>query len=110
MQALSQLSYGPTWRRGTLPERGRLVKKFNDLGAPERLRTSQPAERLRLAQKRQGRIDGRRYRSAANGETYGLRQLAEGDALCRCRSAYNLMNASCRPIVQALERSNRFCQ
>src|SRR5258708_39114099 len=28
MQALSQLSYGPTWRRGTLPERGHFVKKM----------------------------------------------------------------------------------
>jgi hypothetical protein len=27
MQALSQLSYGPTWRRGTLPDTIRLVKK-----------------------------------------------------------------------------------
>ena len=42
MQALSQLSYGPTWRRGTLPERGDFVKKMNDLRAPERLCASQP--------------------------------------------------------------------
>jgi hypothetical protein len=27
MQALSQLSYGPTWRRGTLPDRKDFVKK-----------------------------------------------------------------------------------
>jgi len=42
MQALSQLSYGPTWRRGTLPERVHFVKKMNDLRAPERLRPRQP--------------------------------------------------------------------
>jgi hypothetical protein len=34
MQALSQLSYGPTWRRGTLPDRGQFVKKMNGLRAP----------------------------------------------------------------------------
>jgi hypothetical protein len=31
MQALSQLSYGPTWRRGTLPEARQFVKKMNGL-------------------------------------------------------------------------------
>ena len=31
MQALSQLSYGPTWRRGTLPEGRQFVKKMNGL-------------------------------------------------------------------------------
>jgi hypothetical protein len=31
MQALSQLSYGPTWRRGTLPEAPQFVKKMNEL-------------------------------------------------------------------------------
>jgi hypothetical protein len=46
MQALSQLSYGPTWRRGTLPERRHFVKKMNDLRAPERLRARQPRQRL----------------------------------------------------------------
>ena len=36
MQALSQLSYGPTWRRGTLPDEGQFVKKMNDeLRAPD---------------------------------------------------------------------------
>jgi hypothetical protein len=34
MQALSQLSYGPTWRRGTLPDGGQFVKKMNELRAP----------------------------------------------------------------------------
>jgi hypothetical protein len=34
MQALSQLSYGPTWRRGTLPDRDQFVKKLNELRAP----------------------------------------------------------------------------
>jgi hypothetical protein len=31
MQALSQLSYGPTWRRGTLPDMGQFVKKMKGL-------------------------------------------------------------------------------
>jgi hypothetical protein len=31
MQALSQLSYGPTWRRGTLPDESDFVKKMNRL-------------------------------------------------------------------------------
>ena len=34
MQALSQLSYGPTWRRGTLPDEIHFVKKMNGLRAP----------------------------------------------------------------------------
>ena len=37
MQALSQLSYGPTWRRRTLPDTGLLVKEMNGLGPPDRL-------------------------------------------------------------------------
>jgi hypothetical protein len=39
MQALSQLSYGPTWRRRTLPERGHFVKKMNALRAPGEARS-----------------------------------------------------------------------
>ena len=35
MQALSQLSYGPTWRRGTLPDTRQFVKKMNELRAPK---------------------------------------------------------------------------
>ena len=35
MQALSQLSYGPTWRRGTLPDGVHFVKKMNGLRAPQ---------------------------------------------------------------------------
>jgi hypothetical protein len=31
MQALSQLSYGPTWRRGTLTDRVHYVKEMNEL-------------------------------------------------------------------------------
>jgi hypothetical protein len=34
MQALSQLSYGPTWRRGTLPDGSQFVKELNDLRTP----------------------------------------------------------------------------
>jgi hypothetical protein len=34
MQALSQLSYGPTWRRGTLPDKRKFVKKMNGLQHP----------------------------------------------------------------------------
>jgi hypothetical protein len=34
MQALSQLSYGPTWRRGTLPDVPQFVKKMNGLHTP----------------------------------------------------------------------------
>ena len=33
MQALSQLSYGPTRRRGTLPDGDQFVKKMNELRA-----------------------------------------------------------------------------
>src|ERR1700719_3232657 len=68
MQALSQLSYGPTWRRGTLPERRHFVKKLNGLGAPQGLCTPQPRQRLALAQNGQGGIDGRGHRAAAYGQ------------------------------------------
>src|ERR1700732_333137 len=36
MQALSQLSYGPTWRRGTLPDTNGFVKEMNGLHATRR--------------------------------------------------------------------------
>src|ERR1700693_2290558 len=36
MQALSQLSYGPTWRRGTLPHTNGFVKEMNGLHATRR--------------------------------------------------------------------------
>ena len=36
MQALSQLSYGPTWRRGTLPDGLLFVKEMNGLHRPNR--------------------------------------------------------------------------
>src|SRR6202000_1114407 len=76
MQALSQLSYGPTWRRGTLPERGDFVKKMNDLRAPGGLAPGPPAEMPPPSQKGRGCVNGRGYRAAANGEADGLRQLA----------------------------------
>ena len=41
MQALSQLSYDPTWRRRTLPDGVHFVKKMNGLRAPKLL--SRPA-------------------------------------------------------------------
>src|ERR1700722_483072 len=80
MQALSQLSYGPTWRRGTLPERGHFVKKMNDLRAPERLRPRQPGQRLGFAQNGQSGVDGRRHRATAHGQPNGLREFAKREA------------------------------
>jgi hypothetical protein len=53
MQALSQLSYGPTWRRGTLPEAAQFVKKLNKLRPPPGARPAQSFQRLRLTQNRQ---------------------------------------------------------
>jgi hypothetical protein len=46
MQALSQLSYGPTWRRGTLPDTGHFVKKMKGLDGPKRLRFREARQRL----------------------------------------------------------------
>ena len=46
MQALSQLSYGPTWRRGTLPDGDQFVKKMNELRAPGGACTRQSGQRL----------------------------------------------------------------
>ena len=68
MQALSQLSYGPTWRRGTLPEAPLFVKKMNGLCAPNCSRLSQPRQRLRLSQNRERRIDRGRNRPPTDRE------------------------------------------
>jgi hypothetical protein len=57
MQALSQLSYGPTWRRGTLPDMHLLVKKMNGLRAPLRKRPGQTRQGLGFAENRQRGID-----------------------------------------------------
>jgi hypothetical protein len=59
MQALSQLSYGPTWRRGTLPYRGDFVKKMNKLRAPERLCASQAGQCLGFPQYGERSVNGR---------------------------------------------------
>ena len=50
MQALSQLSYGPTWRRRTLPDTGHLVKEMNGLGRPDRLGSLEARQGLSLPQ------------------------------------------------------------
>jgi hypothetical protein len=45
MQALSQLSYGPTWRRRTLPEGALFVKKTRAPGRrPDQPRTLAASE------------------------------------------------------------------
>src|SRR5579863_862311 len=77
MQALSQLSYGPTWRRGTLPGGHQFVKEMNGLRSPDCQRTIQSSQELGFTQDCQGGVDWRGYRSAAHGEANGLRQLTE---------------------------------
>jgi hypothetical protein len=77
MQALSQLSYGPTWRRGTLPERRQFVKKMNELRAPNDQSFGQSRLRLRFTQNCQGGIDGRRHGAATNCQPHRLRKFAE---------------------------------
>src|ERR1700722_121371 len=79
MQALSQLSYGPTWRRGTLPERKHFVKKMkkmNELRAPNRPPLAQSRQCLGFAQNGQRGVDGRRHRSAAHRQANRLREFA----------------------------------
>src|ERR1700719_2775494 len=71
MQALSQLSYGPTWRRGTLPERGHFVKKLKGLRAPDSSRSVQSRQCLGLSQNGQCRVDGGRHGSAAYRQANG---------------------------------------
>src|SRR5580692_8932685 len=87
MQALSQLSYGPTWRRGTLPGGHQFVKEMNGLRSPDRQRPIQSRQGLGFAQNGQGSVDRRRHRAAAHGEANGLRELAERDPLRRRKSA-----------------------
>jgi hypothetical protein len=79
MQALSQLSYGPTWRRGTLPDRGQFVKKMKEL-APNHQSSRQSGLRFKLAQNRQSGIDGWRHGATANRQSHRLRKFAERDA------------------------------
>src|SRR5712671_1773850 len=76
MQALSQLSYGPTWRRGTLPDRGQFVKKMNKLRAPKGSRFGQARQRLGLAENCQSRIDGWGHCAPAHRESKWLREFA----------------------------------
>src|SRR5271168_3279738 len=82
MQALSQLSYGPTWRRRTLPDEGHFVKKMNDLRGPERLGARQSRQGLGFSENCQSRINGRRHGAPAYGDSNGLREFSERDALC----------------------------
>src|ERR1700719_2372652 len=103
MQALSQLSYGPTWRRGTLPERGHFVKKMNDLRTPEGLCACQPGKRLGFAQNGQGGVDRRGHSTPAYGQPNGLCQLAKGDAPGPRDGADDVVNGNCGPVVQVLE-------
>src|SRR6202041_2269772 len=65
MQALSQLSYGPTWRRGALPLGGHFVKAMKKLGQA-RERRLQSGKRLRLAQNGESGVDGRGHGPAAH--------------------------------------------
>ena len=77
MQALSQLSYGPTWRRGTLPDETHFVKKMNGLRGPTRSCRGQTRQSLAFPQNGQGGVDGGRHRPAAYREADRLRQFAE---------------------------------
>ena len=77
MQALSQLSYGPTWRRGTLPDRGQFVKKMKELRAPNHQSSRQSGLRFKLAEYGQSGIDGWRHGATANRQSHRLREFAE---------------------------------
>ena len=83
MQALSQLSYGPTWRRGTLPDGDQFVKKMNDLARPtDGQRPASIATSASVCPRMAKRgIDGRRHGAAAYRQANRLRKLAERDAL-----------------------------
>jgi hypothetical protein len=77
MQALSQLSYGPTWRRGTLPDRHQFVKKMKELRAPNDQSSGQSGLGFKFTQNCQGGINWGRHGAAANCQPNGLRQFAE---------------------------------
>jgi hypothetical protein len=77
MQALSQLSYGPTWRRGTLPGGHQFVKEMNELRSPDRQRPIQSSQGLGFPQNSERGVDRRRHRPATHGEANRLRELAE---------------------------------
>ena len=81
MQALSQLSYGPTWRRRTLPEAAQFVKKMNGLReTPDAECGAQSRQSLRFAQNCQRLVDWRGYRAAADRNAHRLRDLAQGNS------------------------------
>src|SRR6266403_4944784 len=92
LQALSQLSYGPTWRRGTLPDGDQFVKKMNELRVPNRSCAAQSRQRLDFTQNSQRGIDGRRHSSPADREANGLSEFAERVAFCRREPADDLVN------------------
>src|ERR1700728_1961821 len=73
MQALSQLSYGPTWRRGTLPDRRQFVKKMKELRAPSDQSSRQPGLRFKFPENCQSGIDGWRHGATANRKSHRLR-------------------------------------
>src|SRR6202020_1818041 len=77
MQTLSQLSYGPTWRRGTLPDRGQFVKKMKELRAPNHQSSRQAGLRFKLTKYGQRGIDGWRHGTTANRQSHRLRKFAE---------------------------------
>src|SRR5471030_59444 len=77
MQALSQLSYGPTWRRGTLPEAPHFVKKMNGLRVPGGHGPPQACEGLFFAQYRERGVDGWRDRPATHSKAHRLRYLSQ---------------------------------
>src|ERR1700719_3603927 len=80
MQALSQLSYGPTWRRGTLPHGVHFVKEMKELG-PARQRRLQSGKRLRLAQNGESGIDWRGHGPAAHRDADRRSQRTQREAM-----------------------------
>src|SRR5450631_3352922 len=110
MQALSQLSYGPTWRRGTLPDRAHFVKKMKGLCNPKSPGSGQAGQGLCLSENGQRRIDGGRYGAAANRYSNGLRKLAERAASRGGNAVDNFVNGRRRPIMQPIERLRRLRQ
>src|ERR1035438_9745286 len=96
MQALSQLSYGPIRRRGTLPEAGQFVKKMNGVlfisSTPKSACTAYSRQGFLFAQNRKRHVDRRRYRATANSQANRLRKLAQRDAPGSRQRAHQFMN------------------
>ena len=100
MQALSQLSYGPTWRRGTLPDTHRFVKEMNGLRATGVQRPAQPRQRLGFAQNANVASIGGDTVPPHTASRIGCASLPRADTVGGRKARRQLVNRRRRPVAE----------